>query len=69
MRGVLSHHTSHPRWDFHPSDIGRGGFALDLACIELKKVLCLNNKSRTQSTLRQFERQSEMFKRQVLFDE
>ncbi|RWV83000.1 hypothetical protein GW17_00055451 [Ensete ventricosum] len=52
MGRVLSCHTSHLRWDFHRSHIGRGGSASDLACIELKKVLCLNNGSRTQSALR-----------------
>ncbi|RRT43787.1 hypothetical protein B296_00045300 [Ensete ventricosum] len=55
MGGALSHRTSHPRWDFHPSHIGRGGSTSDLACIKLKKVLCLKNGLRMQSALRQFE--------------
>ncbi|RZR82980.1 hypothetical protein BHM03_00009513 [Ensete ventricosum] len=49
MGGTVSHHLSCSRRDLHSIDNGREDTPSDLACVELEKVLCLNDRLKVQS--------------------
>ncbi|RRT63810.1 hypothetical protein B296_00007137 [Ensete ventricosum] len=44
MGGTIPCHPSYPRRDIHFIDDGREGILSDLACVELEKVLCLDDR-------------------------
>ncbi|RWW53822.1 hypothetical protein BHE74_00039642 [Ensete ventricosum] len=48
MGGTVPCYPSYPRRDLHSIDDGREGTPSDLACVELEKVLCLDDKLNTR---------------------